>query len=845
MSFFIDDTDLRAGCLSCPLRPLSGISPQVRGETGAQKAEDIRLVFVGEAPGEAEATQGRPFVGPAGSILRAAMLELLIPTRAVYITNTCKCRPPDNRVPTDQERNLCGSYLERELRVFPNALIVALGATAASQLLGRKVAIAREHGQIFTSKYGKVFVAYHPAAVLYNPSVRPTLLDDISRAWRVAKEGEHALPPLPRMLQNNAAVVWFGKYLERVNAETVIPKSVVLDIETMGGFNAYGKEARIVLLGLLPNDPTGGVPILQFTDPGCIMQVCRLLVAEKVNIVGHNIKYDLGWLIAFELLTHKDLAHIAIFDTMVEYAHINESATKSLKSICQTLFNVPDWSQAVKDDKGKMLSIPEIPIDKLLVYNAYDLLFTQMLHAHETNHAHARVDSLMRKGTFVVTGLESAGIKIDLTALATLREETIKDEARLLEILQRSILKPTSTKQLRELLFAKFKLPILAKTDKGNQPKCDKATLRMLLERNIPSTAREFILSLLEYRGKAKLSSTYIDSYYEYLSTQREDQNTIIHPEYWMVRSEYGGTVTGRLSSSNPNFQNQPPIMRRVYTSRFEGGELVAIDLNQAELRMLAVMSKDPGLTSIYAKDEDLHGFVAETVVKPHLDQSLGLDSKQIRRIAKTINFGIAYMVSASGLQRKLKADGVTLSFQDAEDLINSWYTRFRGVDKWQAEIKNQVLTRSEVFSIFGRRRRLPGGSLLTATGREVLRQAVNYPIQSAAADLMTYGIMPSMMRTLIRTNCKSMVILNRHDEIVIDVHPDEKEVVAGLIREVFEDPSLPKGGVGMSYDSWDGYCASINVPVQMKYEVKSFAATIAAEEPVVVEDEEGEDNDE
>jgi DNA polymerase-1 len=367
----------------------------------------------------------------------------------------------------------------------------------------------------------------------------------------------------------------------------------------------------------------------------------------------------------------------------------------------------------------------------------------------------------------------------------------------------------------------------------------------MLLERNISNEAKEFISTLLEYRGKAKLSSTYIKSYYTALSTQRTSHIDILHPSYWMVKSDFGGTVTGRLASSHPNFQNQPPIMRRVYTSRFDGGELTAIDLNQAELRMLAVESKDPLLLEIYHKDEDLHGAVASEVVSPRLDTSLGLNEKQVRRIAKTLNFGIAYMVSASGLQRKLKAEGVTLSFQDAEALINSWYTRFRGVAQWQAKIKNQVLTHNEVYSIFGRRRRLPGGSLMSATGREVLRQAVNFPIQSGAADLMTYGIMPAVMLSLISHKCKSLVIMNRHDEIVIDVHPQEKEVVDSIIQDTFVNPPLPAGGVGLEYFSWDTYCASIKAPIPMKYEVKSFAASVVAEEPdAVAEEDEGEEDE-
>lgn len=130
----------------------------------------------------------------------------------------------------------------------------------------------------------------------------------------------------------------------------------------------------------------------------------------------------------------------------------------------------------------------------------------------------------------------------------------------------------------------------------------------------------------------------------------------------------------------------------------------------------------------------------------------------------------------------------------------------------------------------------------MTATGREVLRQAVNYPIQSAAADLMTYGIMPVMMEVLLMNKCKSIVIMNRHDEIVLDVHPEEKEVVASLIKTVFDNPILPPGGVGIEHVSWDDYCRAINIPVPMKYEVKSFAATV--EEPVEVVEEEGEDND-
>ena len=133
----------------------------------------------------------------------------------------------------------------------------------------------------------------------------------------------------------------------------------------------------------------------------------------------------------------------------------------------------------------------------------------------------------------------------------------------------------------------------------------------------------------------------------------------------------------------------------------------------------------------------------------------------------------------------------------------------------------------------------------MSATGREVLRQAVNFPIQSGAADLMTYGIMPEVMLALIQQDCQSLVIMNRHDEIVIDVHPQEKEVVSEIIQAAFVNPPLPRGGVGLKYFTWDTYCASIKAPIPMKYEVKSFAAATAEEPMAMVDNEDEGDEDE
>jgi uracil-DNA glycosylase family 4 len=763
-------------CETCPLKDPSKPTPQVFGEIGDTTA--LRLVLVGEAPGAEEADRGRPFIGRSGTYLRSILSSIGVASSQILVTNIVKCRPPDNRDPTAAECATCGEFLDWELRQLGGRYpIVALGKVAANFLLDNRNAIGKLRGVRFDTEYGPVIPTYHPAAALRNPNLAREIHDDIVLALKSFSENNL---PVPELVLGKPALQALKSYL----CDTSRP-TLVLDIETHGGFGKGGlsplrDDSKITVLGCkIP----GGNTTYHFTSRKDMLVCGRLIgaAAEKVRIVGHNLKFDLRWLLTFGILTPKEVMAMTYWDTMVNYALLDEEiSSKGLKRLCMGVFNVPSWE----------VDFEKVSMPDLIRYNGVDLIMTERLSMHE---AKAGVSwRLTERGTPVVALLEYYGINVSINQVQEMEKAYRTKVEKALLVLKEKVDNPRSTKQVAKLLFEDMKLPVYKRTEKNKAPSTDEEAMSTLLEHKIPADAREFITNLLEYKKLDKVLGTYILPIYDYLSGQVKREVRTLHPSYKLTRSEFSGTVTGRLASSGPNLQNQPPDILAVFESRFEGGVLQYVDLGQIELRVLAQESACEHLCNIYTRGLDLHGQVADEVVAP---RKTGTDKKTLRTIAKRVNFGIAYLIGGKGLTRQLP----DLTVEEAEAFIEAWYRRFPGVAKWQEATKDHIISHGFVQNIFGRSRHLHGANRYSGVGRRMLRQGVNFPIQSGASDLMVYGIMPAVTRDLLKEDLGSVVVGNIHDAIIIDTHPDEKEAVDGIIKVNFSDPELPACGTLMN----------------------------------------------
>jgi DNA polymerase-1 len=368
--------------------------------------------------------------------------------------------------------------------------------------------------------------------------------------------------------------------------------------------------------------------------------------------------------------------------------------------------------------------------------------------------------------------MEMAGILVDIPSL----EELGREFDQRLQALEREIFEMAgekfnlnSPRQLGEILFEKLKLPQQKKTKKKTGYSTDMEVLKKLAEMH-PLPAR-----MLLHRNLSKLKSTYVDG----LAKAVNSRTGRIHTSYNQTV-----TATGRLSSSDPNLQNIPvktdegKRIRKLFIAP-EGRILVSADYSQIDLRVLAHYSEDKALVQAFRHGEDIHSRTAAEIfgVMP------GLVTPEMRRAAKTVNFGIVYGMSAFGLAKELG-----ISRKEAAQFMERYFNRYPGVKNYMAEIVQKARKDGFVTTLLGRRRYLPD---ITARQRNIRefaeRTAINTPIQGTAADIIKLAMIKCRQK-LLETCPSALMVLQVHDELVIEADIDKIQTVTELLKDVMEN---------------------------------------------------------
>jgi DNA polymerase-1 len=371
----------------------------------------------------------------------------------------------------------------------------------------------------------------------------------------------------------------------------------------------------------------------------------------------------------------------------------------------------------------------------------------------------------------VLADMERTGIKIDRGMLQQMSSAMEKQLSELTTKIYQSAgteFNINSTRQLGEILFEKQNLPILKKTRKTGGYSTDQAVLEELAQ------TYELPRLILEYRQVAKLKSTYVDAL-----------PVLIHPRDGRVHTSYNqtGAATGRLSSSDPNLQNIPirSELGRLIRGAFvpgEGNLLISADYSQVELRILAHLSGDEVLVSAFRSGEDIHERTAREV----FGEAALANPAECRRRAKVINFGIVYGLSAFGLAQTLG-----ISREDAQSFIDAYFKRYCGVRAWLDNTVAEVRQAGCVRTLFGRVRPIPDINSKDYNLRHFAeRTAVNSPIQGTAADVVKIAMI-RIHRTLHERQLSAKILLQVHDELVIEVPEAEAEMTRTLVQEEME----------------------------------------------------------
>ena len=497
---------------------------------------------------------------------------------------------------------------------------------------------------------------------------------------------------------------------------------------------------------------------------------------------GHNLKYDLTVLEQAGAQV-KGLA----FDTMVaEWLTNPSSRNLGLKNLAWVRLGRRMTPISDLIGKGKkQITMDQVPVDRVAPYACADVDMTHRLATVlEAELKEKQLWSLFTQVEMpllpVLAAMETAGVRLNTFYLEKISEEL----ATRLSELETQIYKQAgrafninSTQQLSDVLFKTLKLPSkgLRRTKSGHF-----STAADVLER---LRGKHAIIDLiLEHRTLAKLKSTYVDAL-----------PRLVNPRTGRLHTSYKqtGTTTGRLSSSNPNLQNIPirtelgRQVRRAFVAA-PGWKLVGADYSQVELRVMAHISGDEGLLGAFARGEDIHASTAAAI----MDVSLSDVTPDMRRVAKAVNFGLSYGQTAYGLSN---TTGMTQA--EAENFIKTYFERFPRVREYIDTTKALATRQGYVETLLGRRcyfpELLPGSSAPHNVRQAVERAAINAPIQGSAADIINIATIrlhrALRERGLRAQGLRARMILQVHDELVVEAPQEEVATVAPLMREVME----------------------------------------------------------
>lgn len=600
----------------------------------------------------------------------------------------------------------------------------------------------------------------------------------------------------PAPSNRNYHLVNTGDELDRLVQQLTKTGSFAFDTETTG---IDPMQADLVGMSFSFNENeafyvpvNGNIPMNDI-----VTKLKPVLENEAIKKSGQNTKYD--------VLILKNLG-VQIrgvdFDTMIAAHLINSDRDVNIDALAKEYLDITKIPTSALIGSGRnQSSMHEVPLEKISQYACEDAdcagqLKNKLKKKLIESDSAKLFDEIEIPLSHVLADMEYYGVWLDLKMLKEMSLEFSKE----IEGREKMIFKEAglhfnlnSPQQLGEVLFDKMQIHKLAGIEKPKRTGKTKqyATDVRILElyKSLP-----IIDAILAYRQLTKLKSTYIDGL-----------PPLINPKTGRIHTTFSQTIasTGRLSSSNPNFQNIPirsdmgREIRKAFTPQHPNWVLLSADYSQIELRVMAHLSADTNLIQAFKDDEDIHAATASLVFKVPKDKV----TKDLRRKAKDINFGIIYGISPFGL-----ANRIGMSQSDAKDFIQNYFATYPTIKSCIDGILEQGRSLGYVTTLFGRRRYLPDLLSKNYTVRQVAeRAATNTPIQGTAAEIIKVAMI-DIDRALRKEKLKSKMILQVHDELVFEVPSDEIDTMKSLVKQKMEQAVKLKAPIKVDVgigDNW------------------------------------------
>lgn len=759
-------------CTACPYN--TGVKIYGRGDTSA------KIMVIYEAPSNADVSKRELMSSGAMKYFLEEFKKVGGDKNQLYFKTIVQCLPPldeDTGKQKSPERvaiECCSDFLTAEIEAVKPTTLLLLGSTPLRVILGKKNLTRSRGAEYMVGGYSfklKAIPTYHPSAVLSVPEYAELFKSDLKFALDRCQTSEVQDP-----LASGQYIVC--STMEKVKSVMDLLKVVpefTFDIETHGlrpdnatdilaiGF-AWKEDMGVCIPIYHPESPFNTQEIEQI-----IAWLKEVLENPKTSKIAHNGKFDAKFLsVEFGI----DVQNFN-FDTMLASYLLNEgTGTNKLKDLAATLVGMPGYSSPLEEfiENNHIATYRDVPLRILAPYCAADASATLKVKRVQEKIVDKTLLSFLMKVSRALLGMETTGLKLDTKYIAELQADYLIKLQKLDHKLKTFAGNPNfnvdSTSDLKELLYDKLKLPVIKKTKTGS-PSTDKETLEKLKGQH------PCIDWISDYRDYKKTDSTYLIPALRLMAPDgRLYCEFLIH-----------GTATGRLSSKDPNLQNIPTksLIKNIFVAE-PGNLFIQADYSQAELRVLAMASKDPTMIKAFQNTDgpDFHTVTACNMFKV----SPGSVTKEMRRAAKAINFGIVYGMGPESL-----AEGIKVPVDQAIRFIKTYFDTYPGVKRWMRQTIQFARQTGYVESLFHRKRRL---DFEGDNGAE--RKAINTPIQSAAADftlLAILRILELITQKYPRDSVRLCVTV--HDSILLEVREDLVNDVAALVKQVmyFPEPEL------------------------------------------------------
>lgn len=754
-------------------------------------------MILGEAPGAQEVAKGVPFVGEAGKILRATLQAVGADPEECYITNSVICRPPGNATPTPDHIECCSLRLGKEISLIQPTKILAVGSVALTAVLHapKSLPITKWRGRGFWSPWGTrdiyTVATYHPAAVLRDAELFRDFASDIEKWWThdhpmlepilteyVPESPEEAIKLL-NALQRAAGAPFISVDLETTGKDAYYDDTMTYGYGTLFDFD---KEPD----GKTADGMTVIIPSVLTKDPALRTRMQSLVTNESFDgwVSFQNMKFDLKFI--YYLLDafarpEKPLDTMLLSYVLDERPASGRFQVHGLKAQARVRYDAAEYE--INFDKFFAQSQEEQDAQKpeLYHYQSLDLYYTARLAYDLTKEVEKEglqpvVDKLLLPGTLAFTEIEMRGVRLDIPYLKGLQKKFEKETQDKLKELQAIAeehgfpdFNPLSPMQIVKLLYNTWHLP------KPRKNTTDRKELHDMVPKIKDPVKQEFVRKLIEFRLDIKTLGTYVEGL---LDRAHDDER---------IRSNFAlvGTVTGRLSSSNPNLQNIPGRHGSTIRNAFiasEGYTFIEADYSQLEVRVAAALCGEEVWVEAFKSGRDLHRMVAAAM----LNKAESDVTEFERRIAKTVDFGILYGRGAKSLTegqelKHLPEGQKWWTFEEAVKFQQQFLEQFPKLAAWMEKVKSDAVKNHYVQAPSGRRRRFP---LINRNLHEVRRQAGNMPIQSSASDIC--------LTALIRLHDElpegAYVLFSVHDAIYLECEERLEKKVLKQVRETMLD---------------------------------------------------------